>query len=125
MAGRHDRKRSWTEKQTLLEWRRLPVVPDPGRNQHSVSALVPELLEKLGLGQRFREEEIGAAWAQIAGEFAARFSHPLKLKKGVLTVAVSQSAVLWTLDRSKITLLTRLQEKFGAQHVRDVRFQAG
>ena len=120
-----DRQFASARQRTMLEWRRLPEVPDPARRQHVVSALVPKVFEKLGLAQRFREEEIVASWAGLAGEFAARYSHPLKLKNRVLVVAVSQPAVLWTLDRSRATLLGRLQEKFGAQAIRDVRFQAG
>ena len=108
-----------------MEWRGLPEVPPVGRHQQSAATLVPKLLEKLGLGRRFREEEVVAAWAGLAGEFAARFSHPLKIRNHTLTIAVSQPAVLWTLDRSKALLLARLQEKFGADAIRAVRFQAG
>lgn len=120
-----DRQFASARQRAMLEWRRLPEAPDPARRQHTVSALVPKVLEKLGLAQRFREEEIAAAWAGLAGEFAARYSHPLRLKNRVLSVAVSQPAVLWTLDRAKATLLGRLQEKFGVQIIREVRFQAG
>lgn len=109
----------------LAEWRLLPEPPNPGRNLHAASALVPKLLARLGLAQRLREEEIAAAWAGIAGEFSARFSHPQRLRYRTLTVAVSQPAVMWTLDRSKATLLARLQEKFGRDVIRDLRFQAG
>jgi predicted nucleic acid-binding Zn ribbon protein len=120
-----DREFAHARRRTLLDWRRLPEAPDPARHQSPISALVPKVFEKLGLAQRFRETEIAAAWPEFAGEFAARFSHPLKLKHRVLTVAVSQPAVLWTLDRSRATLLDRLQKKFGSDTIRDIRFQAG
>lgn len=109
----------------LVEWRLMPEPPPVTRNQHATAALIPKLMAKLGLSQRLREEEIAAAWSSIAGEFPARFSHPLKLRYRVLTVAVTQPAVMWTLDRSKSTLLARLQQKFGRDVIRDLKFQAG
>lgn len=117
---------SWQRRlRVLQEWRGLPEVPPLTRCQTTTRAVVPKLMEKLGLHQRFREEELAAAWPAIAGEVAARFSYPLRYKSRVLTIAVSQPAVLWTLDRSKATLLARLQEKFGKDVIRDLRFQAG
>jgi len=123
--SRADLERFRRRSRALLEWRGLPEVPNPGRNQHATAALVPKLLAKLGLAGRLRDEDIAAAWHAIAGEFAARFSHPQKLRHRTLVVAVSQPAVLWTLDRSKSTLLARLQEKFGKDVIRELRFQAG
>lgn len=123
-------KRAETERlrrrnRALLEWRRLPEAPDPTRHQQTTAALIPKLLARLGLASRLRDEEVAAAWQSIAGEFAARFSHPQKLRHRTLVITVSQPAVLWTLDRNKASLLARLQEKLGPQTIRDLRFQAG
>lgn len=123
--NRSDLERFRRRSRVLLEWRGLPDVPNPARNQQSTAALIPKLMARLGLAGRLRDEDIAAAWRTIAGEFAARFSHPQKMRHRTLVVAVSQPAVLWTLDRSKATLLARLQEKFGKDVIRDLRFQAG
>ena len=109
----------------LYEWRGLPDPPNPARHQQTTAALIPKLMTRLGLAGRLRDEDIAAAWRLIAGDFAARFSHPQKLRHRTLVVMVSQPAVLWTLDRSKTTVLSRLQEKFGPDVIRDLRFQAG
>ncbi|MGI8605423.1 MAG: DciA family protein [Verrucomicrobiales bacterium] len=109
----------------LQEWRLLPEKADPDRHQHSAATLVAALLDKLGLGQRMREEEVAAAWAAIVGDFSARHSRPMRLKYRILTVAVAQPAVLFTLDRSKGTILARLQERFGSSVIRDLKFRAG
>ena len=124
-ASRSELEQFRRRSRVLLEWRGLPDVPSPARNQQSTAALIPKLMARLGLAGRLRDEEIAAAWRTIAGEFAARFSHPQKMRHRTLVVAVSQPAVLWTLDRSKATLLARLQEKFGKDVIRDLRFQAG
>jgi predicted nucleic acid-binding Zn ribbon protein len=123
--NRSDLERFRRRSRVLLEWRGLPEVPNPARHQQSTAALIPKLMARLGLAGRLRDEDIAAAWHTIAGDFAARFSHPQKMRHRTLVVAVSQPAVLWTLDRSKATLLARLQEKFGKDVIRDLRFQAG
>lgn len=123
--SRAEQERFRRRSRALLEWRGLPEVPNPARNQQSTASLIPKLLARLGLAGRLRDEDIAATWKTIAGEFAARFSHPQKLRHRTLVVVVSQPAVLWTLDRSKSSLLARLQEKFGKDVVRDLRFQAG
>ena len=122
---RTDRRRAWARSHTLQQWRGLPEPKDAAARQHEAGTLVTRLMDSLGLSTRFREEEIAAAWSGIAGDFAAQYSHPQRLKNGSLTVAVSQSAVLWTLDRAKGTLLARLQEKFGARTIRELRFRNG
>jgi predicted nucleic acid-binding Zn ribbon protein len=111
--------------QALRDWRVLPEVKDPARRQHQAGAVVHTLIEKLGLADRFHYEEILAAWRSTVGEFSANHSHPLSLKHRVLTIAVGQPSILWTLDRSKATILTRLQEKFGCDVIRDLKFRAG
>jgi len=123
--SRADSERRRRRGRVLLEWRGLPEVPDPARNQKTTASLVPKLLARLGLASRLRDEEIAGAWQSIAGDFAARFSHPQKLRHRTLVVSVSQSSVLWTLDRNKQMLLSRLQERFGTETIRDLRFQAG
>ena len=123
--SRADSDRRRRRGRVLLEWRGLPEVPDPGRNQSSTGSLIPKLMARLGLASRLRDEEIAGAWKSIAGDFAARFSHPQKLRQRTLIVAVSQPSVLWTLDRSKAMLLARLQERFGSDTIRDLRFQPG
>jgi predicted nucleic acid-binding Zn ribbon protein len=120
-----EKQRARARRRALLEWRGLPEIPDPARRQNPVSAVLPKVFERLGLAQRFRDHEVAEAWGSLAGEFAARYSHPLKLRNCVLTVAVSQPAVLWTLNRSRGPLLERLQARFGAGTIRDIRFQAG
>jgi predicted nucleic acid-binding Zn ribbon protein len=123
--SRDDQDRFRRRTRALWEWRGLPEVPNPARNQHATAALIPKLMARLGLSERLRDEEIATAWRAIAGDFASRYSNPLKMRHRILVVAVSQPAVLWTLDRSKPALLARLQEKFGRDVIRDLRFQAG
>lgn len=78
-----------------------------------------------GLGERFAEEEILSAWSDVVGEFVASHSRPTKLDRRVLYVQVLQSAIHYTLERSKADLLQKMQARFGASAVRQLRFLIG
>ncbi len=121
------RKRLFRSRRFLLnDWRGLPEERPVGANQRPVGDLLPGIMEKLGFAARFREEEIASAWAEIVGPFTAAHSRPLKLSKfKILSIAVTQPAILYSLDRAKKDILTRLQERFGAAAIKDIRFQAG
>lgn len=93
--------------------------------QRPIGDVLGSLLNRLGLDARMKQEEIFAAWGEIVGEFAARYSKPLSLKYKTLTVAVTQPTVLWTLNQSKQLLTKKLIERFGEKTVRGVKFQAG
>ena len=50
---------------------------------------------------------------------------PDAIKRGVLTVRVLQPAIHHTLMQQKVTLLKKLQQHFGADVVKDIRFRHG
>ena len=112
-----------TRKQVLAEWRGLPTdVERPARWTTPAEAL-KKLIPKLGLKERLDEEEIRAAWRQIVGDFLADHSTPASMRQGVLTIQVLQPSVRYELDRSwKPEVLRKLQSRFGAKTVREIRF---
>jgi predicted nucleic acid-binding Zn ribbon protein len=60
------------------------------------------------------------------GEFLAKHSRPVSLRRGVLHVAVIQASVKYDLERRlKRDILLRLQEQYGKLKVKDIRFQNG
>lgn len=123
--GKEQREAARRRHQALREWRGLPERPDPSHRQHSLADLVPQWLKKLGLERRVTEQELAARWREVVGEFAAQHSRPQRLRHGVLTVVVSQPAVLYSLDRSRQTVLEKIKERLPAVEVKNVRFQAG
>jgi predicted nucleic acid-binding Zn ribbon protein len=110
-------------RRVLEEWRGLPE--EPARRERCVSASdgLKKLVRKLGLTERLNEQEIRAAWREIVGDFLAEHSLPVSVRDGVLIVQVIQPAVRYELDRSwKQNILRKLQARFGARTVREVRF---
>ncbi len=111
-------------RRALAEWRGLPEPPDKPDRCLAVGALLEKILPKLGLKDRLSEQQIMEAWRDIVGDFLARHSLPVSLSSGILTVQVLQPSVRYELDRTwKREVLTKLQARFGARVVREVRFR--
>ena len=111
-------------KRVLEEWRGLPEEPARRERCATASDALKKLLRKLGLTERLNEHEIRNAWREIVGDFLAEHSLPVSIREGVLTVQVIQPAVRYELDRSwKRKILRKLQDRFGARAVREVRFR--
>ena len=111
----------------LMEWRGLPVF-DRGQQDTAkpISVLMSSLLGELGLADRLRYEEITKAWTEIVGDFLGHHSAPHRLQQGVLSVRVLQPTLRYEFDRVwKKDILAKLQKRFGAKTVRDVKFQIG
>src|SRR5207248_5505006 len=89
-------------------------------------AIVPALMQKLGLKERLRESEVIDAWSSIVGEFIAAHSAPVALRDGILYVRVLQPALHYELEQiSKSDILRKLKQRFGTKIIRDVRFRVG
>ncbi len=110
----------------IAEWRGLPEnYRSPDRWQ-STGALLPKVMQRLGLKERLHEKEVIEAWGAIVGEFIGTHSAPMALRDGVLYVRVLQPALHYELEQiSKIDILRKLKQRFGAKTVRDVKFRVG
>ncbi len=110
----------------IAEWRGLPDDRFPKETAQPIGPLIEKLLGSLGLSQRIREGEIKTAWEAVVGEFLAKHAAPASLNQGVLIVHVLQPTVHFELERVwKRTLLKKLQERFGQNTVREIRFRLG
>ncbi|PTY00630.1 hypothetical protein DB345_00580 [Spartobacteria bacterium LR76] len=112
-------------RRVLEDWRGLPDPPEKPDRCVAVSDALKKLLPKLGLSERLNEQEIQNAWKDIVGEFLASHSVPSAVREGVLTVQVLQPTVRYELDRTwKPQILQKLQARFGAKAIREVRFRS-
>jgi predicted nucleic acid-binding Zn ribbon protein len=110
----------------IAEWRGLPdrkLRPD---RWQSPAALMPKLMQRLGLRERLRETEVMEAWSKIVGDFIAAHSTPVALREGILYVRVLQPALHYELEQiSKSEILRKLKQRFGSKTIRDLRFRVG
>lgn len=110
----------------LAEWRGLPERKLQSDRWQSPAALMPKLMQRLGLRERLHETEVIDAWSRIVGDFIAAHSTPVALREGVLYVRVLQPALHYELEQiSKTEILRKLKQRFGVKTIRDVRFRVG
>jgi predicted nucleic acid-binding Zn ribbon protein len=110
----------------ISEWRGLPEKIARADRWRAPADLLPVLMHKLGLRERLQETEVIEAWSKIVGDFIAAHSAPVSLREGVLYVRVLQPALHYELEQvSKIDIVRKLKQRFGAKLIRDIRFRVG
>ena len=82
-------------------------------------------MSELGLNSRFNEEQVFEAWNVMVSTFIASHSRPIALQKKVLSIQVLHSTVFYELERMKGQILQKMQDQFGAEHIRDLKFRLG
>lgn len=96
----------------------------PLESARPLSALVPGVLEKMGLDARFWEQQLLQDWETVVGAPVARHTRPGRLMGKTLLVYVSHSTWLAELSRfGKPAMLKNLQARFGPDRIADVRLQ--
>jgi len=110
----------------IAEWRGLPGKTVMHNRWAAPADILPNLMQRLGLKERLHETEVAEAWSKVVGEFIAAHSAPVALRDGILYVRVLQPALHYELEQiSKIDILRKLKQRFGAKIIRDVRFRVG
>ena len=88
-----------------------------------IGDLLPEILGAISPRSGDEKEAVFHLWFVLIGEQMAKFTQPVSLKNGVLTIKV-KSATLYALlcQHEKPRLLKAIQEKF---QVRELIFRIG
>ncbi len=118
-------RNEWLRNKLIAEWRASPDDVTRNRPVKDLSSVLGDVLKSWKLDENLQAEEVTAVWKEITGEFVGKNSAPDKLKRGVLTVRVSQPAIHHTLTMKKKDILTRLQDRFGKTVIKDVKFRIG
>ena len=109
----------------IADWRGVeagPLIDEPPK---TLGELIPGVLKGWKLDGSVHTEEVSAAWQEMVGEFISKHTAPDGLKRAVLTVRVLQPAIHHALMAEKPKLLARLQARFGAVVVKDIKFRHG
>ena len=86
-----------------------------------LAAILPAVLEQLGLARTAEGWRAVSEWPAVAGERIARHTRALSFRDGTLAVEVEGSAWMHELGFLKRDLVQRINHQLGGEHVRDVR----
>ncbi len=112
-------------REILREWRGADEAADPNAGIHTAGQFVHSILRAAGLEDGINEDELRAAWKELAGDFIARHTEPLSVKGGHLVLRVTQPAMRFHLEQMKPMLLTRIRGQLGEDRIKSVKFTLG
>jgi len=118
---RHERIRELVHE----EWLGCEQPTVPTRNITSAADLIRGILEKQFFAESLDEEELRAAWKEIAGDFIGSHTKPESVKQGLLILRVTQPSMRFHLEQMKAELLSKVQERFGSDKIKSIRFNLG
>ena len=87
-----------------------------------LAALLPDLLQQLGLARTAEGWRAVSDWPAVAGARIAGRTRAVSFREGALTVEVEGSAWMHELGFLKRDLIRRLNRHLEAELVRDLRF---
>lgn len=119
------RPRRPLKDRVLAEWRGYWEPQDVSKYEKEIESVVDKAMKGLGLKDRFHEEQVFEAWNEMVDNFIGSNARPVMLEKKVLSIQVLHSTVHYELERMKGELLRRMQERFGAENIREIRFRLG
>jgi predicted nucleic acid-binding Zn ribbon protein len=91
----------------------------------AVGDLIGQVLGDLGLDGVAKAHQIGARWEEIVGAHVAAHCRPLGLRGDVLELEVDSPVWSQQLQLRKPELLAALEQSFGPDAPRELRFQVG
>ncbi|MBW6507998.1 MAG: DUF721 domain-containing protein [Desulfuromonadales bacterium] len=83
----------------------------PLKQAQSVNTLLKEMLGKPGLGEQLTRHQAWLVWDKIVGKQIAARARPLRLRRGVLEIAVDHPVWMQQLQMMKTQILAKIQEQ--------------
>ncbi len=100
-------------------------VLDLNENVHLVSEYIDAIVAQAGLLDGIEEESLRSAWKDLVGDYIAKCSDPVSLKRGLLTIRVTQPAMRFHLEQMRGSLLAKVQRSLGKDKIQTIRFSMG
>ena len=90
-----------------------------------IGTILKNVVEGLGRAKGPEIEQILSCWRHSVGKELFRHSQPLALAKGILRVAVDDSAWFYQANLQKEHILQSLKKKIGAKKIKHIQFRIG
>lgn len=118
-------RHSGIREEILREWRGCSEALDLNAGIHLSSEFIADILRSAGAEDGIHEDQVRAAWKELAGDFIARHAEPVSVKNGHLVLRVTQPAMRFHLEQMKPMLLTRIRHHLGEDRIKSVKFTLG
>lgn len=112
-------------RQIRREWHGADEPVNLNANVHLAADFVAEIVRLAGLTDGMEEQHLQEMWSELAGEFVAKGSVPVSLKRGCLTIRVTQPAMRFHLEQMRGSLLTKIQQAAGNDKIKSLRISVG
>ena len=90
-----------------------------------LNKIVPNTLDSLGLGKKYRDYSVILYWRSIVGDDIADHSTPVRVERGILILHASNSNWMHHLFLLKQDILGKINTYMGDNNIKDIRLQAG
>jgi predicted nucleic acid-binding Zn ribbon protein len=95
------------------------------RKPKKISDVLAQLITARGYGRIQANSDFTAAWQTAVGPQLAKYTHPGRLRRGVLEVTAANSITVQELTFQKQVVLAQLQAEAPDAKIRDLRFRVG
>jgi predicted nucleic acid-binding Zn ribbon protein len=112
-------------EEILREWRGADEPDDLNAGIHLAEKFIAAILRTAGAEDGLHEDQVRAAWMELAGDFISRHTEPLSVKNGHLVLRVTQPALRFQLEQMKPMLFTRIRDQLGEGRIKSIKFQLG
>jgi predicted nucleic acid-binding Zn ribbon protein len=87
-----------------------------------IGTVLNALLDRLSVRERLREYSVFPHWEDAVGATVARHARPVRIRRGLLCVAVDSPVWMQELQFLKESIRTQLNTRVGAEVVSDLFF---
>lgn len=95
------------------------------RKPKTIGNVIAQLITARGYGRIQADANFAAAWQAAVGPTLAKYTHPGRLRRGVLEITVANSMTVQELTFQKQEVLKKLQAQVPDAKIRDLRFRVG
>lgn len=112
-------------RQVIRDWRGVDDPLNLNENVSLAAQHIAEIMRMVGLAEGMEEAKLQSIWKSVAGDFVAKASSPDSLKRGCLTIRVTQPAMKFHLEQMRGSLLAKVQQVAGSDQIQTLRFVVG
>jgi len=112
-------------EEILREWRGGDEPADLSAGIHHAAEFISAILRAAGAEDGLHEDQVKAAWKDLAGDFIARHTEPVSIKGGHLVLRVTQPALRFQLEQMKPMLFSRIRAQLGETRIKSIKFTLG